>query len=204
MTVSTIYKLLDTMEMMILKGTPIPITPWVIVHHEKLVDLQDKIRASIPAEIQEAHGIIKRRDEILIEAQNKASQLLSDAKREAQHLLSESELLKAVQTEAERIRNQVIEDCEKIKKQAQEEAERTRTSAINEAIQIREGTDKYAESVLDNLDKNLTDIHNIVRNGQIQLSKLKSESIQGMTGKNAGYSLDDEIEFEVKNKRSFV
>jgi hypothetical protein len=204
MTVSTIYKLLDKMEMMILKGTPIPVTPWVIVHHEKLIDLQDKIRASIPAEIQEAHGIIKRRDEIQLEAQNKSAQIISDAKREAHMLLSESELLKAVQAEAERIRNQVIEDCEKMRKQAQEETERARNMAITEAVQIRDGADRYAESVLDNLDKNLSDIHNIVRNGKSQLIRMKSEPAPGITGQNINYSIDDEAEFEVKSKRSFV
>src|SRR3989339_406895 len=126
MTVSNIYKLLDKMEVMVLQGMPIPITPWVIVHHEKIIDVVDKVRASIPGEIQEAQSIIKRRDDIHLEAQKKANQILTEAKHQAESLLCESELLKAVQAEAERIRQQVISDCEIMKKQAMEEAEMMR------------------------------------------------------------------------------
>lgn len=181
MTVSNIYKLLDKMEMMILKGMPIPFTPLVIVHHEKIIDTLDKIRASIPGEIQEAHGIIKKRDDIHLEAQKKANQILAEAKHQAELLLSESELLRAVQSEADRIRQQVISDCEIMKRQALEETEMIKTGTINEAISIREGADKYAEAVLSNLDKDLTELHGIVRNGQKHLAKVKAESIASMT-----------------------
>lgn len=54
MAIGSIYKLLDKLEMMILKGIPIPFTPFVIINHEKIIDTLDKIRACIPNEIQEA------------------------------------------------------------------------------------------------------------------------------------------------------
>jgi len=181
MTVSSIYKLLDKLEMMILKGFPVPLTPLVIVHHEKIIDALDKIRASIPGEIQEAHTILKRRDDIQLEAQKRANQILSEAKQQAELLLSESELLRAVQAEADRIRQQVITDCEVIKKQSIEEAEMIRSSAINESIAIREGADKYAETVLSSLDRDLAELHNVVRNGQKHLAKVKAESIATIT-----------------------
>ncbi|OGI20210.1 MAG: hypothetical protein A2255_10550 [Candidatus Melainabacteria bacterium RIFOXYA2_FULL_32_9] len=100
-------------------------------------------------------------------------------------LLCESELLKAVHAEAERIRQQVINDCELMKKQAQEDVEIIRANAVNEAITIREGADKYAETVLSSLDKDLTELHGIVRNGQKHLSKIKADSIAAMTSQKA-------------------
>lgn len=188
MTVSSIYKLLDKMEMMVLKGVPIPLTPWVVVNHEQVIDLLDKIRASVPGEIQEAHGIIKKRDEIYIDAQNKANQVISDARAEASRLISDSEILRAVQSEAERIRKEVIEDCERLKREAKSESERVRTTAVNEAISIREGADKYADSILANLDRDLSEMHNIVKTGQQQLAKIKAESISSMTVQRASIS----------------
>jgi len=171
--------------MMILKGMPLPFTQWVIVHHEKIIDKLDKVGASIPGEIKEAHGIIKKRDDIHLEAQKKANQILTEAKNQAELLLSESELLRAVQAEAERIRQQVISDCEILKKQTHEEVELMRNNAVNEAITVREGADRYAENVLSSLDKDLGDMHDIVRNGQKHLAKIKAESIASMTTQRA-------------------
>lgn len=191
MTVSNIYKLLDKMEVMILKGLPIPMTHLVVVNHEKITDTVDKIRAAIPGEIQEAQSIIKRRDDIHLDAQKKANQILAEAKHHAELLLCESELLKAVQAEAERIRQQVISDCEIMKKQAQEEAEMMRANSVNECIAIREGADKYAETVLTSLDKDLTELHGIVRNGQKHLAKIKADSIAAMTTQKAKVQMNN-------------
>lgn len=179
---ANIYKLLDKLEMTILKGMPLPLTPMIFVNNEQVIDTVDRIRASIPAEIQEAHNVIKRRDEILVDSQKKSSQMLEDTKRQASILLSESELLKAVQSEAERIRQQVIADCEQIKKQVESEAEMIKAAAVNEAISIRDGADRYAEGVLSSLDRDLTELHSIVRNGQKHLAKAKAESLNPVNG----------------------
>jgi len=199
MTVSNIYKLLDKFEMMILKGMPIPVTPWVIVHHEKLIDVLDKIRTSLPGDIQEAHNILKRSDDIQMEAQRKANQILMEAKQQAESLLSESELLRAVQSEAERIRKQVITDCEIVKKQVNEEVENIRNSAVEESIAVREGADRYAETVLGSLDKDLAELHSIVRNGQKHLAKIKTESITTITSQRALNSFNN-IQSQVANQ----
>ena len=182
MTASNLYKLLDKLELIVLKGIPVSITPMVIIqNHEKLIDMLDKIRASVPGEIQEANNIIKKRDDLQLDAQKKANQLLTDAKQQADLLLSESELLKAVQSEAERIRQIVISECEILKKQTDEEVESLRTNSINEAIAIREGANKYAETILSGLDRDLAELHEIVRNGQKHLAKAKSETVSTAT-----------------------
>lgn len=188
MTTNNVYKLLDKIEMLVIKGYPIPLTPWYVVPHEKIIDVLDKVRTSLPPEIAEANGIIKRRDEIQLESQRRANQMLSEAKAQAELLLSESELLRAVQAEADRIRQQVISEAEYLKKQAREEAEAIRSQALNEAIATREGADQYSEKVLSSLDRDLTDLHTIVRNGQKHLARLKADSIANMTNTNKSTS----------------
>jgi cell division septum initiation protein DivIVA len=182
MSVNSIYKLLDKQEMMILKGTPVPFSPFVMVNHEKLIDILDKIRASIPGEIQEAHSILRKSEEIQVESQKRAEMILAKAKSEAERILSESELLKAVQQEADRLRKEVISEAEAIRARAQEEAEKIKMSIIDESIKIREGADAYAENVLVTLENNLTEMHSTVKNGQKHLEKVKAESIAMMTG----------------------
>ncbi|MEI7474941.1 MAG: hypothetical protein WCK67_09205 [bacterium] len=61
MSVSMLYKLLDKIEVMILHGLPIPMTPFVIVNNEKILDTIDKIKALIPREIEEAQSLLKKK-----------------------------------------------------------------------------------------------------------------------------------------------
>ncbi len=182
MSVNSIYKLLDKLEMMILKGAPIPLTSLVTVNHEKIIDVLDKVRASIPGEIQEAHSILRKSEEIQIESQRKAEMFLIEAKNEAERILSESELLKAVQSEADRVRSEVIAEAEAIRSRAREEAEEVKNSVLAEAVRIREGADNYAERVLGNLNQNLSEMHSIVKNGQSHLEKSRAESMEELTG----------------------
>ncbi len=136
----------------------------------------DRIEASIPEDIKEAEMILRRRDEMLLEAQNRAERIINDAQNEAARVLSESELLRAVQQEATKIREQVISDCEDIKANAIRESEAIKTNAIQEAIKTKEGAENYAEQILRNLDTDLNQLQQIVRNGQIYLEKQKAES----------------------------
>lgn len=177
MTVSNIYKLLDKMEMVLLKGMAIPVTPWVVIHQDKVLDVLDKIRASVPGEIQEANIILKRRDEIQMDAHNKAEQILNEANLRAKRLVEDSEILKAVKAEAEKIREEVIDECKKLKKLTQDDCDKIKAQAINEAISIREGSDKYAETVMTRLETDLSELTSIVDTGKSQLSVLKTESM---------------------------
>lgn len=182
MTVNVIYNLLGKLENIIVaKGIRLLPLPYAIVDVKKIEDILDRIRVSIPGEIQEAREILRRKDEILMDAQNKHDQMLIEAQENAKGMLNESELLKAVQAEAERIKAEVIEDCEGMRSLAKKEIEQARINAANEAVQIREGADRYAEEVLINLDQDLTNLHEIVKNGQRHLAQLKAEAMTRMT-----------------------
>jgi len=188
MSVNSIYKLLDKLEMMILKGAPIPFSPFVMVNHEKVIDTLDKIRASIPGEIQEAHSILRKSEEIQIESRRKAEMYLNEARNEAERILSESELLKAVQAEADKIREEVLAETEHIRVKARNDAEEIKNLVIDEAVKIREGADAYAENVLSTLDNNLEEMHSIVKNGRQHLENTKAQSIASMTGEQSDNS----------------
>lgn len=179
MSVGLCRQYLDAIELIIAKGFPLPLGS-VVLNEQKLQEGIDKIRNAIPRDVEEAMNIIKNKDQIMELAENKAREIVAESKQRAELMLNESELLNAVQAEAEKIREQVIAECESMKRQAQEEANAIRSTAVSESIAVREGADKYAESVLISLDKDLIDLHNIVRNGQKHLAKIKAESIANM------------------------
>lgn len=178
MTVNTIYQLLGMLENIIIaKGIRLLPLPYAIVNVKNIEDILDRIRVSIPGEIQEAREILRRKDEILMEAQNRADHLYLQAQDKARSLIDEAEILKAVRAEAERIKAETLDNCEAMKQQTIGEIEQIKVNTSNEVLRIREGADRYAEEVLGNLDRNLQDLHGIVRNGQSYLNQLKAESL---------------------------
>lgn len=176
---SGIYELLKLLEIVLEKSFPILPNYLVAIKVKEVESLIDRIYASLPSEVQEARAFLRRREELQIEAQQKAEKIIVDAQNEASRLLSESDILRAVQKEAEKIKEQVIADCEDIKRKALDDAENVRLQAADEAIRIREGAEIYAEQVLTNLERDLGQLQQVVKNGQVYMEKLRSEAIKG-------------------------
>lgn len=173
---SGIYELLKLLEIVLEKSFPILPNYLVAIKVKEVESLIDRIYASLPSEVQEARAFLRRREELQMEAQQKAEKVIVDAQNEASRLLSESDVLRAVQKEAEKIKEQVIADCEEIKRKALDDAENVRIQAADEAIRIREGAEVYAEQVLVNLEGNLTQLQQVVKNGQVYMEKLRSDA----------------------------
>ncbi len=148
----------------------------LFMNTDDIQDILSKIRAILPEEIKTAEMILKRRDDIYLEAQSRADRIISEAQNTAANILSESELIRAVREKAAKIQEQVKASCEEMKNKAAEEAEAMRRSAFQEAMQTKEGAQAYAEQVLNNLNRDIEQIHRIVKNGQDFLSQQKGKS----------------------------
>ena len=172
---SGIYELLKLLENVLDKSFPILPNYLVAIKVKEVESLIDRIYASLPSEVQEARAFLRRREELQIEAQQKAEKIITDAQNEASRLLSESDVLRAVQKEAEKIKEQVVSDCEGVKRKALDDAENVRLQAADEAMRIREGAEVYAEQVLINLERDLNQLQQVVKNGQVYMEKLRSE-----------------------------
>ncbi len=170
-----IYDLLRALEESLDKGFPLLSNYMVVVKREVVESLLDRIYASLPSEVQDARALLRRRDEIQHEAQQRAEKIINDAHNEASRLLSESDLLLAVQKEADKIKEQVIADCEEIKRKALDDAEAIRIKAQDDASRIQDGASVYAEQVLTNLEQNLNQLQQVVKNGQVQLERRRNE-----------------------------
>ena len=171
-----IYGLMNELEEALDKGFPLLGYCFTVVKKETVTNILDKLYAALPDEIKEARALLRRKDELQYEAQQRAEKIIADAQAEANRLLSESDLLRAVQREAEKIKEQVISDCEDIKRKALDEAENVRTQALDEATRIKDGATVYAEQVLVNLEQNLGQLQEVVKNGQLQLERRRAEA----------------------------
>ena len=173
---SGVYDLLKMLEISLEEGLPIIPRKFTVVKTKEIETLIDRIYASLPVEVQEARAFLRRKDEYQQEAQQKAEKIISDAQAEADRKLSEADFIKALEKEGIRIRTQVQQECEEIKRKAMEEAENIRAQATEDAMRTKEGAELYAEQVLTNLEKNLTQQQQIVKNGQVYMEKLRSDS----------------------------
>ena len=170
-----IYGLMNELEEA-LDNKGMPLLGFSIVRKDTVTNILDKLYAALPDEIKEARALLRRKDELQYEAQQRAEKIVADAQAEANRLLSESDLLRAVQREAEKIKEQVITDCEEIKRKAMDEAENVRIQANDEATRIKDGATVYAEQVLTNLEQNLGQLKEVVKNGQLQLERRRVEA----------------------------
>lgn len=185
-----IYGLMNELEEALDKGLPL-LGSVSIVKKDTVTNILDKLYAALPDEIKEARALLRRKDELQYEAQQRAEKVISDAQAEANRLLSESDLLRAVQREAEKIKEQVITDCEDIKRKAIDEAESVRNQAIDEATRVKDGATVYAEQVLANIEQNLAQLQEVVKNGQLQMERRRVESDEQM---NSGYNFNQRQE----------
>ena len=171
-----VYDLLKMLEISLEEGFPIIPRKFTVVKTKEIETLIDRIYASLPVEVQEARAFLRRRDELQMEAQQKAEKIIADAQMEADRKLSEADFIKALEREGIRIRTQVQEECEEIKRKAMEEAENIRMQATEEAMKTREGAELYAEQVLTNLEHDLTKLQQVVKNGQVYMEQLRADS----------------------------
>ena len=179
-----IYGLMNELEEALDRGIPL-LSSHSIVKKDVVVNILDRLYEALPDEIKEARALLRRRDEFQYEAQQKAEKTIADAQAEASRLLSESDLLRAVQKEADKIKEQVISDCEGIKRQALDEASSLRSQAIDESLRIKDSASVYAEQILAGLEQNINQLHEIIKNNQIQLERKRAEEENQMLGNYA-------------------
>ena len=182
-----VHDLLKRLDYCLEKGFPIIPNYLVTVKVKDVESIIDTLYGALPQEINDARAILRRREELQIEAQQKADKIVTEAQNKADQILSESDIIKTVKIEAEKIKEQVIAECEEIKRRALDDAENIRLQAADDAMQTRNGADLYVErifSYLENtLSEQLQDIGNIynkqlqvIKNGQEYMQKLKSDA----------------------------
>ncbi len=148
-----ILQLIDRLEEIFNESRAIPLTHSVIVDEDRMLDIIDQMRITVPEEVKKAQQILTQRDRILAQAQEEAERTLNLARERAEQMVQQSTIVVEAQKEAERILNQ-----------AQQEADR-----------IRREADAYALQSLQRLEEELERLLRQVRNGIATLQKSMGE-----------------------------
>jgi cell division septum initiation protein DivIVA len=115
-----ILHLVDRLEELFNESRPIWFTHSVIVDEDRMLDLIDQMRITIPDEIKKAQQLSSQRDRILAQAQEEANRTIALAREKSDKLIEKDPITQAAQTRAEQIVAQARLESDQTKKEADE------------------------------------------------------------------------------------
>lgn len=115
-----ILHLVDRLEELVNTARQVPLTNNIMLDQDRLIDLIDQMRVSIPEEVKKAQRTISEREKLLAQAKEEAERTLMLAREEREKLLMRESVALAAQTKAEQIIQQAKADAEAVKADADE------------------------------------------------------------------------------------
>jgi hypothetical protein len=149
----SVYRVIDKLEASVKQGTVLPLG-YRIVSEERLLELIEKLRASLPEEVGRARTIAKNGDRLVREAQEKAQAIVAEASTQSSAQIDEHEIVRRARATSEIVLREAEE----------------------KAMRIRAGADAYAAQVLTDLDVRLTGALGSVKKGLETLTSAKASA----------------------------
>jgi hypothetical protein len=187
-----IQREINKMEEMILDSPRIPLTRRTLIDEEQLLYQLDMVRLAMPTAFQEALDIIRRRNQIVMDAERYAHDVIDAAQRQAAQILDETGLVSQAEAEANQIRQRVHEECaaareqamaeiERMRRQSQQEIEAFQQQVVSDSEEIQRGADEYAARVLGDMERQMSDMIRVIRNGRQHL-QIESPAQKALPG----------------------
>jgi len=110
-----ILHLVDRLEELFNESRSVPFTHSVIVDEDRMLDIIDQMRVSIPEEIKKGQQLLAQRDRILAQAQEEANRTISIARDKSEQMIAKDTIIDAAKERAEQIIAQAHIDNEKTK-----------------------------------------------------------------------------------------
>lgn len=115
-----ILHLVDRLEELFNESRPIWFTHSVVMDEDRLLDLIDQMRVSIPDEIKKSQQLMAQKDRILAQAQEEANRTIALAREKADKMVEKDPITEAAQTRADQIIAQTRQECDQMKQEADE------------------------------------------------------------------------------------
>jgi cell division septum initiation protein DivIVA len=115
-----ILHLVDRLEELFNESRPVWFTHSVIVDEDRLLDLIDQMRITIPEEIKKSQQLLSQRDRILAQAQEEANRTIALAREKSDKLVEKDSVTQAAQVRADQLIAQAKNECAQTKKDADE------------------------------------------------------------------------------------
>jgi hypothetical protein len=144
----SVYRVLDKLEAYVHEGTWLP-AGYRILSEERLLEMLEKVRASLPEEVGRAKVIAKDQDRVMRAAQEKAQAIVDEAASKHEELVDQNEIVQRARTTADTVLRE----------------------AEVRASKVREGADRYAGDVLGEMEARLANALGAIRKGREMLER---------------------------------
>ncbi len=148
-----ILHLVDRLENIVHESRTIPLSRKLLLDEDRLIDIIDQMRVSIPDVVKHAQKVTAERDRQLAQAQEEADRIRQLAKTESHTILENDQITKGARIRAE----QILEEAER-------QAARTRADA-----------DDYVLDKFGRMEHQLLNVIQQVRNGVQMLQEPQAE-----------------------------
>ena len=151
-----ILHLVDRLEELFNESRPFPFTHSVMVNEDRMLDLIDQMRVSIPEEIKKAQQLQAQKDRLLAQAQEEANRTLALAREKSELMLERDAIVAEAKVRAEQIIQQAYVEISTTRREADDYVLDTLTRLEQEMErslgQVRNGI-RTLQSDKANLDK---------------------------------------------------
>ena len=113
-----ILHLVDRLEELFNESRPFPFTHSVLVNEDRMLDLIDQMRVSIPEEIKKAQQLLAQRDRLLAQAQEEANRTLALAREKSEQMLERDSIVADAKVRADQIIQQAYQDISSTRREA--------------------------------------------------------------------------------------
>ena len=127
-----ILHLVDRLEELFNESRPVWFTHSVIVDEDRLLDLIDQMRITIPEEIKKAQQLLAQRDRILAQAQEEGNRTIALAREKSDKLVEKDSVTQAAQVRADQLIAQAKSECAQTKRDADDYVLQTLSSLEQE------------------------------------------------------------------------
>lgn len=110
-----ILELIDRLEDLFNESHSVPFTHSVIVDEDKMLDIIDQMRVSIPEEIKKSQQIINQKERYLAQAQEEAGRITSLARERSTKAINQEEIVQEAAKQAEAIILQAKQERDRLK-----------------------------------------------------------------------------------------
>ena len=151
----SIEELLDQIDEMIDKAWGLPLSGGkCLVEADRLRDIVDDIRGTMPSEIRQARSIVNDRTDIIDTAKKEAEDIVRAAEERARALVMQEEIVKQAQQKSSEILLQTQQKCRDMRKGAQEFTEdllrRTEESLVHHTAEIHQARQALRKPIQQN------------------------------------------------------
>lgn len=115
-----ILHLIDQLEELFNEGKAVPLTNDVMIKEDRLLDLIDQMRLSIPEEVKKSQQILNQKERVLAQAQEEATRTINLAREKSVEMVERDGIVESARVKADQIIRKAEEQSNLIKQDADE------------------------------------------------------------------------------------